>query len=51
MMDWDVGALVEDTDKLRNFVEDTISRIVDFDDWGVSFEFFGYVEQLGSTFR
>ena len=21
-MDWDVGALVEDTDKLRNFVED-----------------------------
>ena len=22
MMDWDVGALVEDTDKLRNFVED-----------------------------
>ena len=22
MMDWDAGALVEDEDKLRNFVED-----------------------------
>ena len=25
---------------------DTISRIVDFDDWGVSFEFFRYVDNI-----
>ena len=35
-MDWDVGALVEDTDKLRNFVED-------------DFDFFEYEQGRSST--
>ena len=35
-MDWDVGALVEDTDKLRNFVED-------------DFDFFEYEHGRSST--
>ena len=36
MMDWDVGALVEDTDKLKNFVED-------------DFDFFEYEQGRSST--
>ena len=35
-MDWDVGALVEDIDKLRNFVED-------------DFDFFEYEQGRSST--
>ena len=35
-MDWDVGAFVEDTDKLRNFVED-------------DFDFFEYEQGRSST--
>ena len=36
VMDWDVGAPVEDTDKLRNFVED-------------DFDFFEYEQGRSST--
>ena len=35
-MDWDDGTLVEDTDKLRNFVED-------------DFDFFEYEQSRSST--